>query len=247
MSDLPVSAQTAAAVTTARHVRDRVRRDHDPMLQRARRQARRARLIRRAQRFVVLAALGIAVLLIGSIVWSLFVNPLGILGFLLLPILGFLVLIAAGWASREARVRPQAIGRAAGLPQIAAQADEYLHQQRRALPAPAQELTDMIGQRLAGLGPQLARIDASHPDARELKRLVGDELPDLIDSYRHVPAQLRRADRNGRVPERDLVDGLKLVDTRIAEITHNLGADDMDRLSSHKRYLEMRYQGDSTS
>lgn len=192
-----------------------------------------------------MTVLGIAALLIGSIAWSIIVDPLGVLGALLLPILGLLVLMGAFWLSRETRVRPQAIGRAVGLPQIAAQADEYLHQTRRALPAPAQELTDMIGQRLAGLGPQLSRIDPAHPDARELKRLVGDELPDLIDSYRHVPAQLRRADRNGRVPERDLVEGLKLVDTRIDEITQTLGADDMDRLSSHKRYLELRYKDDS--
>lgn len=245
MSNLPASARTSEAVATARIVRDRVRRDHDPLLRRARRQARRARLVRRVQRFVIMAALGIAALLIGSIAWSILIDPLGILGALLLPVLAFLVLMGALWASREARVRPQAIGRAASLPQVAAQADEYLHQQRRALPAPAQELTDMIGQRLAGLGPQLARLDPGHPDARELKRLVSDELPDLIDSYRHVPTQLRRTDRNGRVPERDLIDGLKLVDTRIDAIAHNLGADDMDRLSSHKRYLELRYKDDA--
>ncbi len=245
MNDLPASAQTRDAVTVARQVRDRVRRDHDPLLARARRQARRNRLIRRVQRFVIMAIAGMIALIIGSIAWWILIDPLGFLGVLLLPILGFLILMGAFWFSREARIRPQAIGRSTNLPQIAAQADEYLHQTRRALPAPAQELTDMIGQRLAGLGPQLARIDPGHPDARELKRLVGNELPELIDSYRHVPAQLRRADRNGRVPERDLIDGLKLVDTRIEDIAQTLGADDMDRLSSHKRYLEMRYQGDT--
>ena len=241
---LPVSTGTREAVAAARQVRDRVRRDHDPMLRRQRKRARRERLMRRARRFTMLAMIGVVTVLVSAIAWSLIVNPLGILGILLVMMLMIAVMVGAVAFSGERRVRAQAIGRAASLPQIAARADEYLHQQRRALPAPAQDLTDMIGQRLAGIGPQLERIDAGHPDARELRRLVGEELPDLIDKYRHIPAELRRADRNGRVPERDLIDGLELVDARIAEITHNLGADDMDRLSSHKRYLEMRYRDD---
>ncbi len=241
MSSLKASAAATEAVSAARAVTNRIQRDRDPAVRRARGQARRARAIRRVQRFLVMAALGIAALLIAMLAWSLIVNPLGILGFLLLPVLGFLVLMGAGVLSGERRVAPQAIGTAASLPQIAARADEYLHQQRRALPAPAQELTDMIGQRLASLGPQLAALNPQVPEAQELRRLVGDELPDLIDRYRRVPAQMRRTDRNGRVPEVELVEGLQLVDAKIDEVVHQIAAADMDRLSSHKRYLELRY------
>jgi hypothetical protein len=243
-STLPVSTGTREAVAAARQVRDRVRRDHDPMLRRQRQRARKHRMLARLRRFLMLSAIGVGGLVLFSLIWSLIVDPVGIIGLFLILLLIPVVLLGAGLLSGGRRVAPASIGSAPSLPAIAARADEYLHQQRRALPPPAKDLADMIGQRLAGLGPQLERIDPGHPDARELRRLVGEEMPDLIDKYRHIPAELRRADRNGRVPEQELVEGLQLVDTRIAEITHNLGADDMDRLSSHKRYLELRYKDD---
>jgi hypothetical protein len=240
----PRSHMVRDAVADARAVRERVRRDYDPAVRRARSQARRARFQRRLRRFALLAV-GSLVALVGfSLLWSLIVEPIGIVGLFLMMMLGGLLVMGAGLFSGERRVRADSIGRAPALSQIAARADEFLYQQRRALPAPAQDMTDLIAQRLASMGPQLEALNPDAPEAYELRRLIGEELPELVTKYRAVPPHLRREDRNGRVPEDELVEGLRLLDGKIDTMQRDIAAADMDRLSSHKRYLELRYSGD---
>jgi hypothetical protein len=240
----PRSKQVVEAVAAAKAVRDRVRRDYDPSVVRARRQARRDRLGRRLRRFAVLALGGLAALLAFSLIWSLIIEPIGIVGLALVMMLGAVMMIGAGVFSGERRVRADSITSAKSLPQVAARADEFLYQQRRALPAPAQDLTDLIAQRLTSMGPQLEALNPATPEAHELQRLIGEELPDLVTRYRAVPPHLRGEDRNGRVPETELIEGLRLVDGKIDAVQRDIAAADMDRLSSHKRYLEVRYSGD---
>lgn len=194
----------------------------------------------RAARFILYAGIGIGGLMLMSIIWGLIV-PLGFAGVMLLALALVGVVLLAGVMSREAAVEPARLAQVP-LPQLADKADRWLAQQRAALPAPAKTLSDMIGERLAALAPQLDTIDAQAPEAAELRRLVSEDLPDLIDSYRRVPANMRKVDRNGRVAEQELVAGMKLVDQQIDEIAHTLAATEMDRLSSQKRYLELRYQ-----
>jgi hypothetical protein len=241
------SRAVTEAVADAKAVRARVQRDYDPSVRQARKAARRARLARRAKRFTALGIGGVFALIVASIAWSIIVDPLGILGILLVLMLIPAVLAAAIYLSGERKMRPQNVSQAASLPAIAARADEFLHQQRRALPAPAQDLTDLIGQRLASMGPQLEAINPAAPEAHELRRMIGEELPDLLTKYRAVPPHLRREDRNGRVPEQELIDGLQLLDARIDDTQRQIAAADMDRLSSHKRYLELRYSGDEVT
>jgi hypothetical protein len=191
-----------------------------------------------------MALVSLAVLFAFSLIWSLIIEPIGIVGLALVLMLGALMVMGSALFSGERRVRADTISRAPGLPQVAARADEFLYQQRRALPAPAQDLTDLIAQRLASMGPQLEALNPGAPEAHELQRLIGEELPDLVSKYRAVPPHLRSEGRNGRVPEEELVEGLRLVDSKIDAVQRDIAAADMDRLSSHKRYLELRYSGD---
>jgi hypothetical protein len=242
----PKSRAVTEAVAEAKAVRTRVQREYDPAIGRARRQSRQARFIRRMRRFALLAVGSLIALITFSLAWSLIIEPIGIVGLFLIFLLGGLLVVGAGLFSGERRVAANTIGRTPSLPQIAARADEFLYQQRRALPAPAQDLTDLIAQRLAAMAPQLEALDPAAPEAYELRRLVGEELPELVTKYRAVPPNLRREDRNGRVPEQELIEGLRLVDGKIDEAQRHIAAADMDRLSSHKRYLEVRYSGDQT-
>jgi hypothetical protein len=57
---------------------------------------------------------------------------------------------------------------------------------------------------------------------------------------------LQGEERNGRVPEQDLVEGLRVLDQQIADVSRSMGVSQMDQLSSQKRYLELRYQDDQT-
>lgn len=196
----------------------------------------------RVARFTLYAGIGIAGMILLSIVWGLIV-PLGVVGVMVVAMAMLGVIVLAGLLSREAQIAPSSIAQAP-LPQIAERTETWLDQQRPALPPPAQTLADLIGDRLAALAPQLATIDANAPEAHELRRLVAEDLPDLVTSYRRVPANMRTTDRNGRVAVDELVAGMKLVDKQIDELAQGLAATEMDRLSSQKRYLELRYQGD---
>ena len=73
---------------------------------------------------------------------------------------------------------------------------------------------------------------------------MGEELPHLVEGYKRVPVNMRRQERNGRVAERDLIDGMRLLDEEVGDLAQAIAARDMDSLSSHKRYLELRYRGD---
>lgn len=199
--------------------------------------------IRRAKRFGVMLGGGFVALVAIALFWAIVIGPIKALAILLLMVAAAGVFVAASLFSREPDIAIDRIAQGA-LPDIADKTDRWLAQQRRALPAPAQQLADQIGARIANLRPQLATIEAASPEAHELRRLMGEELPDLVTKYGSVPGHLRKEDRNGRVPEQELVDGMRLLDAEIDGIARTLGAADMDRLSSQKRYLELRYKGD---
>lgn len=199
--------------------------------------------IRRAKRFGVMLGGGFVALIAMALFWTLLIGPIKALAILLLMVAAAGVFVFATLFSREADVDVTSLNRGP-ITDMADKTDRWLAQQRRALPAPAQSLADQIGSTIANLRPQLATLDSGAPEAAELRRLMGEELPDLINKYGSVPANLRREERNGRVPEQELVDGLRLLDTEIDTIARTLGAAEMDRLSSQKRYLELRYKGD---
>jgi uncharacterized membrane protein YbaN (DUF454 family) len=203
--------------------------------------ARRA--LRRMQRFMLMALGGIIALLMTTAIVGGTMGGIGFFGVLAVIAAVPLVLLIAFMFSRESDVRAETIVQAS-LPQLADRTRSWIDQQRLALPAPAATLADHIGQRIASLQPQLATLDANAPEARELRRLVGEELPHLVEGYKRVPTNLRRESRNGRVAEQELIDGMKLLDEEVDDLARAIAATDMDRLSSHKRYLEMRYKGD---
>ncbi len=124
------------------------------------------------------------------------------------------------------------------------QTEQWLERQRPALPAPAQTLIDSIGVRLETLAPQLAALDEREPAAFEVRKLIGEQLPELVKGYARVPEPLRRTQRNGRTPDQQLADGLKVIDEEIAEMTTHLAQGDLDHLATRERFLQIRYQGD---
>jgi hypothetical protein len=128
-----------------------------------------------------------------------------------------------------------------GLP---AQTERWLEAQRPALPAPAIPLVDRIGLRLETLAPQLARFADDAPEAIEVRKLVGEQLPAFVKDYEKVPASLRTTPRNGRTPDAELVAGLSLIEREIGEMTARLAETDLDSLATRGRFLEMKYRDD---
>lgn len=76
----------------------------------------------------------------------------------------------------------------------------------------------------------------------EVRRLIGEQLPAFLRDYERVPEPLRRVERNGRTPDAQLVDGLKLIEQEIGDMTQRLAQADLDSLSTRGRYLEMKYR-----
>jgi hypothetical protein len=87
-------------------------------------------------------------------------------------------------------------------------------------------------------------LDAREPAAAEVRRLIADELPELINGYNRVPANLRRDGINGMSPDKQLVDGLAVVDSELARMSEQLAAGDLNKLATQGRYLELKYQGE---
>lgn len=201
----------------------------------------RARAMGRRIRQIVLADFAI---LIATFVTGL-VLPIGTVGVMIAVLLMLLVSIAIlFWPAREVPV-PQAgeLPRApvAALP---AKTSGWLAAQRPMLPAPAQTLSDSIGVRLDTLGAQLARLDDAEPAAHELRRLLAEDLPGLVSTYAKVPPSMRASDLDGFTPDRQLTDGLKVVDAELARMSEQLARGDVEALATQGKYLEYKYQGD---
>jgi hypothetical protein len=119
----------------------------------------------------------------------------------------------------------------------------WLEAQRPALPPPAVRLVDQIGVQLDALGAQLEGLRTDEPASGEVRRLVGEHLPGMVESYRKIPPHLRAEERGGRNADQQLVDGLGKISAEIDGITRQLASGDLDALAVQTRFLDYRYGG----
>ena len=124
---------------------------------------------------------------------------------------------------------------------LAGKTEIWLETQRPALPAPAVKLIDGIGVQLDALAPQLQTLDEREPAAMEVRKLVGEHLPELITGFRKIPPHLQKESRNGRTPEEQLVGGLKTIGQEIDGMTRKIANGELDKLAVRERYLELKY------
>jgi hypothetical protein len=206
---------------------------------------KRPSVFARAKRTIQYAAAGAGAIILGTFIWGL-ISPIGIAGVMI----AFLAMIAAMGIgvmfSREPIVSAEKL-REVDLKRLPQSTDRWLQAQRRALPAPAITLVNDIGRKLDTLGVQLQTLDERESIAGELRRLIGDELPELVNGYNRVPQHLRRDGLNGMSPDKQLVDGLSVVDTELTRLSEQLASGDLNTLATQGRYLELKYQGDSGS
>ncbi|PTM47341.1 hypothetical protein C8J24_0736 [Sphingomonas aerolata] len=184
-----------------------------------------------------------AVILIAAMVIG-WVVPLGIGGaMLVMALLVAATLLFAVWPAERAPT-PERLA-SVDIKALPLQTERWLEAQRPALPAPAVTLVDRIGLRLETLAPQLARFADDAPEAIEVRKLVGEQLPAFVKDYERVPQALRTTPRNGRTPDAELVAGLSLIEQQIGEMTQRLAQDDLDTLATRGRFLEMKYRDET--
>jgi hypothetical protein len=160
-----------------------------------------------------------------------------------------LILIAAwsaiAWWMFGRRPPPPKMTVDADLARLPERTEEWIDRQRALLPAEALGSLESLSAQLESLTPQLEGLDPQQPAAVELRRLLADELPELVRGYQRVPRKLQRAPSlGGSSPERQLIDGLATIDQQLARIHERLAAEDLRALATHNRYLELKYKGD---
>lgn len=199
---------------------------------RRRRERRKQRAMRMMRRmfFVTLA------ILVGAVIWGM-ISPIGGTG-----VMAVALAVVLAWVGVILFTADPA-AKAEELPQVPikalpARTEQWLESQRLALPAPANRLIDQIGIRLEGLAPCVQQLDEREPAALEVRRLVGEELPELVRGYQRVPQQLRR-----QGPDAQLVEGLRVVESELGRMTEQLASGELDKLATQGKYLELKYKG----
>ena len=192
---------------------------------------------------VTRAAIADGAIVAAAIAIGLVFGPIGIFGFLLTIVAMFIatvVLLATPVASAPTQEKLRQVD----IKALPAQTGRWLDAQRPALPAPAINLVDQIGLKLDALTPQLATLDNEAPAAAEIRKLVGEQLPEFIKGYERVPQAMRGVERNGKTPDQQLVDGLGVIGREIDEMAAQLAQGDIDALATRGRYLQIKYQED---
>ncbi len=125
--------------------------------------------------------------------------------------------------------------------QLVARTELWLEHQRAALPAPAVKLVDDLGVQLDALGKQLQHVDPAHPAAQEVRKLVGEYLPETVEGYQRIPAHLRGEERAGSTPDKQLAESLGKISKEIDHVTRQLAEGSLDDLAIRSRYLDYKY------
>jgi hypothetical protein len=106
---------------------------------------------------------------------------------------------------------------------------------------------ESIHRRMLMMLPRIGRLDGTSQDLHILHRTAGDYLPTAVRSYLSV-VRAGAADRplpDGRTPRQAVLEQLRLIDARLADIDDALNRNDVDRLLAHGRFLEVRFGTDA--
>jgi len=185
-------------------------------------------------------ALALFALWIGMGVLGLIIDGLGFAGVMALVVAS---VVAVGVLGNYPKLKTPKLPdiNKGNVQQMVSRTELWLEAQRPALPAPAVTLVDQIGVQLDGLGFQLDGLDQDHPKAREIRSLVGEQLPQMVESYRKIPAQLRTEKRAGSTPDEQLTDSLSKISGEIDSITRQLAEGSLDDLAIKHRYLDYKF------
>jgi hypothetical protein len=181
-----------------------------------------------------------AIWLAGGILGAI-IEGIGILGVLALLVA---TVVAVGVFAQFPRLKTPTradITRGGDVRQLVGRTELWLEAQRPELPPPAVTLVDQLGVQLDGLGRQLEGVDQNHPKAREVRSLIGEQLPEMIDSYRRIPPQMRTEQRAGSTPDEQLTQSLKTISGEIDSITRQLAEGSLDDLAIKHRYLDYKF------
>lgn len=203
---------------------------------------RRSAALKREHALRKLIRIGLATgtILVGAMVAGLIIDGIGWTGI----IVTMLAIIAAtaifGSYPRLTVPTRESLG-SGNVKSLVGRTELWLEGQRAALPAPAVKLVDHIGLQLDALGVQLDGLDENLPAAREVRKLVGEHLPDLVSTYTSIPRHLRSEASGGASPDERLTESLGKISAEIDSVTRQLASGAIDDLAIKTRYLDYKY------
>lgn len=117
----------------------------------------------------------------------------------------------------------------------------WLEAQRPALPSPAVAIVDRLGTQLDALGLQLEGLDDNQPAVTQVRRLIGEHLPEVVSAYTAIPRHLRSEPRAGNVPDEQIAESLERISGEIDHVSRQIADGHIDTLAVRTRYLDYRY------
>ena len=195
-------------------------------------------------------ALAIGGIWLGASIIGLVIDGLDFTGLMAAGVATLAALYVFGKFPRMKTPKMGDIMKGGDVKSLVARTELWLEHQRADLPASAISLIDKIGSQLDTLAAQLDGFDQNHPTAREISKLIGEHLPQMVDSYRKIPSHLRGEMRaGGQAPDEQLVTSLSKISGEIDGITRQLAEGTLDDLAIKGRYLDYKYgagpEGDS--
>jgi hypothetical protein len=191
------------------------------------------------------AGLILAVLLVALVAAAIALGGIGFFTWIVaLPTAMLVALISMSWPS--GRKEPPVAADPSGAPalplaELAARAEEGLLDRCRELPGRAQGAADAILARLAELQPHLGQLDPQSVLAGDARRLIGQHLPRLVDSYLELPASTRA--QNSESSQR-FTESLSIVAGELDSLLDTCCRDRQMNFDTHRRFIETRYKDD---
>lgn len=138
----------------------------------------------------------------------------------------------------EGRLTPQTLP----LPELAVRAEEGLLDRCEELPGRALPAADRIMANLREMQPHLHDFGPGDEElAGEIRRLAGQHLPQLIDSYLALPEQSRAA---GSESSRRVTESLGIVADEMDHLRERCAKERQSDFDTHSRFIETRYRED---
>lgn len=207
-------------------------------------QKRRAqRKMMEALRRLKRAGFLLAALFVAMVAISLFVN-VGFLTWLVaIPTMLLVAFMSLFWSGKKREDPEVTVARGEALPlaELATRAEDGMIDRSKELPGRALPAADAIVARLNELQPHLATLDPQSTLAGDARRLIGQHLPRLVDTYLELPPSTRgpASESTTRFTE-----SLGIVGQELDHLLDQCCRDREISFETQRRFIETRYRED---
>ena len=220
---------------------DFLRRNLGSKSQREAKKRKAQRAFEEAMRRLRRAGLVFVGIVAALIVYSLAVAPVGFLLWIVaLPTALLFALLTMFWPSRRQRETVD-VRRPLDLGALAARVEDGLLDRRAELPGRALPAADAILSRLNELQPHLDRLDPASLPAGDARRLIGEHMPRLVDTYLDLPPSSRTP---GSEASQRFTESLGIVADELGSLLERATQDHQSRFDTQNRFIETRYRED---